>query len=228
MTQHFRAKTTKSHVSWCLEVFVKSIVLGMCSEYVQHNFSIHSLQYPEPAITHKTWISSSAIYDTVLIYTDRCVSTNQNFYSVRFMLHDYYHFKLQLPIQGYFLKDFNILLVVVVVVVVVVVAVVVVTVVVVAVVVAVLVAVVAVIVAVLVAVVAVIVVVVAVALAVIVAAIVLVVVVVTVAAAAVVVVVVAAVLIVVLVEVVVVVVAVLVSVVVVLYGAVAATFLCML
>ena len=121
MTQHFRAKTTKSHVSWCLEVFVKSIVLGMCSEYVQHNFSIHSLQYPEPAITHKTWISSSAIYDTVLIYTDRCVSTNQNFYSVRFMLHDYYHFKLQLPIQGYFLKEsFNILLVVVVVVVVVV------------------------------------------------------------------------------------------------------------
>jgi hypothetical protein len=109
MIQHFREKTTKSHVSSCLEKFGKSLAVGICSEYVQHNFSIHSLQYPEAAITHKTLISPSAIYDTVLLYTDRCVITNQNVYSLCFMLHDYCHFKLQVPIQGYFLrKNFNI------------------------------------------------------------------------------------------------------------------------
>jgi hypothetical protein len=84
-----------------LENYRRSLAVGIRSEYVQHNFSIYTLQYPEPAITHKAWISSSIIYDTVLLYTrtDRCVSTNQNSFFLRFMLQDYYNFKLQLPIQ---------------------------------------------------------------------------------------------------------------------------------
>jgi hypothetical protein len=76
----------------------------------------------EPAITHEAWISSSAVYDTLLLCTDLNFGTSQNVFSLHFVLQDYYHSKLHLPIKYYFLrKRFNIVVPVVVVVLVVVV-----------------------------------------------------------------------------------------------------------
>ena len=54
------------------------ISLGIYAESVRH-FSIHKIEYSQPAIAHEAWVFSTATYDTVLLCTTNLrIGTSQS------------------------------------------------------------------------------------------------------------------------------------------------------